>query len=183
MQPPSVHFEDGIEEDVNTPPTRPRSQRVRMIVPEPSLLSSSPLPSEPPSEPHTQDAQDDESEDSLPLRKRHRRDMSEEALDRVFNGLNDILQRNERLKTQAKKKNIKNSISWNKSAAFYLPMPVFIRPIPSRSCPTSSRGWTTVRRKELWITSSLYRAGCLQTGRWFYRINHAMIPSGIHLQC
>jgi hypothetical protein len=107
MQPPSkpsVHFEDGIEEDVNTPPTRPRSQRVRMIVPEPSLLSSSPLPSEPPSEPHTQDAQDDESEDSLPLRKRHRRDMSEEALDRVFNGLNDILQRNERLKTQAKKK-------------------------------------------------------------------------------
>jgi len=78
-----------------------------MIVPEPSLLSSSPLPSEPPSEPHTQDDQDDESEDSLPLRKRHRRDMSEEALDRVFNGLNDILQRNERLKTQAKKKHKK----------------------------------------------------------------------------
>jgi hypothetical protein len=74
-----------------------------MIIPGPPLLSSSP----PPSEPHTRDAQDDESEDSLPRRKRYRGDMSEDTLDRVFHGLNDILQRNERLKAQAKKKHKK----------------------------------------------------------------------------
>ena len=69
-------------------------------MPEPPLLNSSP----PPSELHTQDAQDDETDDGLPLRKRHRCDFSEDSLDR---GLNDIVQRNERLKTQAKKKHKK----------------------------------------------------------------------------
>jgi hypothetical protein len=74
-----------------------------MIVPEPPLLNSSP----PPSELHTQDAQENESEDSLPPRKRHRHDMSEDSWDRAFHGLNEIVQRNERLKTQAKKKHKK----------------------------------------------------------------------------
>ena len=43
----------------------------------------------------------------LPMRKRHRRDMFEDTLDRAFNGSNDILQR-DKMEMRAEKKNFKN---------------------------------------------------------------------------
>jgi hypothetical protein len=71
------HLEDGIG-DINTlsPPSRPRSQRVRMIVPEPPLLGGSPLAFEV----HTED----ESEDGLSPRKRHRHEVSDTFFGRFF---------------------------------------------------------------------------------------------------
>jgi hypothetical protein len=65
-------------------------------VPEP-LLSSSPLTLEPHS------TEDESEEDSLPAPKRHHCEMSEKDMDHAFYGLNNIIQRNERSKAQAKK--------------------------------------------------------------------------------
>jgi hypothetical protein len=56
------------------------------------------------------------------MRKPYRRDMFEDKLDRAFNGSSDILQRNEILKTQAKKKKHKNLDLIDHSAAFCLLM-------------------------------------------------------------
>jgi hypothetical protein len=108
-----------------------------MIVPEP-LLSSSPLVLEL----HTEDKSE---EDGLPLRKRHRREMSEGSIERAFHGLNDIIQRNERLKANAKKKK-KLDLMDQQRGSSYLLMLLSIHLVPVRFCLISSRGWTTVRR-------------------------------------
>jgi hypothetical protein len=129
---PSIRFNELEDISTPSPPSRPRSRRVKMIVPEP-LLSSSPLTLE-------LHAENESEEDSLPLRKRHRREMSEDSIDRAFHGLNDIIQLNERLKAKAKKKKHKRLDLMDQQRASYLLMLLSIHLVPMRFCLISSRG-------------------------------------------